>query len=131
MPCESIFTDTVQSVLNDARVFEEDYAVIFVDMLLLEIIDDMILFKLLAANSNAAHARYFRFARMMIKNISVLPLHVSLTMKRLVVKTIVLTLSHYPGFSFSVNEHILPMNQTAYAFVKNDHRPVPILTGAF
>lgn len=52
---ETRFTYTIQSVLNYARAFEEDYAVSLVKARLLDIVDVMMLFNFLATKFKATY----------------------------------------------------------------------------
>lgn len=114
---ESSFPETIESVLNYARAFEEDYAMSFVD--------DMMSSNFFVANAMATYARYICVASTIIKTDRVFLLPVSLAMDALVVKTLCITHLADPGLYISTKEDILLMIQAAGALVKINHNPAP------
>lgn len=119
-------TDPVQSSLNYARAFEENYAVSFVDARVLGIVDYMMPSNVLAASSKAIYAHYILLAKMMIKNEGVLRLLVSFVMDGLVVKTLDITHLDSPVLYISTEDNIAFMIQATNAFVKSKTSPLLI-----
>lgn len=82
-------------------MFEENYAVCFVDARVLHIVDDMMSSKFLAANYNDPYPRYTCVAKIIIINDRVVPLLVSLPMHAPVVTILEITHLVEPGLYIS------------------------------
>lgn len=62
------FTGTMQTLLNHARTFENDYAVGSVEVRTMEMLEEMMFSNFLRASSRTTNARFIRGAKVMIKS---------------------------------------------------------------
>lgn len=79
----------------------------FADERVLDIVGVMMSSNFFATNSKVTYVRYIRIAKMIFKKEGFLSLHVSLTVDRLVVKTLGTTHHHDPVLYISTEEDIL------------------------
>lgn len=75
---EVTFTNLMRSLLSYSGAFEEDYGVLFVDIRIKDIVEDMTPSNFLTANFRATYTHYIRIGKMIIKYRVVLPLPVKL-----------------------------------------------------
>lgn len=133
MSREKRFTGTIQSFLNCARLFEENYAVSFVETRVLDILNDLMPWNILAANSKATYAHYICVAKMMMKNKGVLSLLVSLPMDAPVVKTLSITHLDDQAFTFSMSKISFSSSKPpmkSWKKTTNPHFFTPVLSTA-
>lgn len=127
---EEAFSGTLESVLSYARAFEEDYGVIFFNMRMLDISEDMNFSEFSIAGSKAALYVNLELARLWYRTeVSTLFLRSSVrTLQRQ--KTVASRISMTAASLFFLGRLSFPWLQTAVALVKNDHKPT-LCTRAF
>lgn len=108
--------------LNYAPALKEDITVHFVDVRIMDIVEDMTSLNLLAANSSVTYRRYIRVGKTMIKRQGVLPLLVKLAENAPLENTIGITYSDVSSIYVSSQEDIFLMNPAGDAFFENDHK---------
>lgn len=110
--CKTTFTNTIQGVLNSTRAFE-DYGKIFVDLSVLDIVDDMMSSNVLDENPKATYTRYMCVGKMMMKIEGKLSLLVSLSMDAVVAKALGITHLIDPELKVSSEKYFILVIQVA------------------
>lgn len=93
--CEATFSDMVQSLLRYVWPSGEYYGVCFVNVHILDIVDDIIDYNFWSVSSGATYVRYIKVDKMPMKNQGVIPLFRSLGKDTLVAKTYGNTSPHF------------------------------------
>lgn len=121
----------MESLLNYALAFEEGYVVPFVDVQIVDIIEDMTLSNFLVATSRAAYARHVSLAKLIIRQPTVVPLLQRLSRDRSTSKTLGITRLGDPALYISNRKDVVLIINAADGFVNNDSKPALFHASSF
>lgn len=122
---EATFTETVQSSLNYERVRKKGRVLCIVDVRIIEIVDDMMCSKFLAATSRAPYVGYIMIGKRIMRHNDVPRSLIHLCKDAPVLMTPGLTHTDDPSIHTSYEVNILLNIKAADALVKNSHNHAP------
>lgn len=120
---EAMFTDTMQSPTSYARALKDKHGVRFVDALIWDVVETIISYNFLAANSRSTNVYFIRIGTIMVMNRGVLLLLGKLFTVTPAAKTAGITHNEDPSLYVRSEEDILLVIQVADVFFKNDIKP--------
>lgn len=112
----------MQLLLGYAWALKDDYGESYVDFCIMDVMDNMLSSKFLAANSTAAYVRYIRAGKMVAKHNGMRNLAMSLFRGVLALRTLGTTHCDEPSLYISSEADFLLIIQAADVFVKNNHK---------
>lgn len=120
---EATLTYTMQSLRSYGQAFEEHYAVRFIDVNIMDVVEDTLPSKILAGICRAIYIRYIRVGKKLIKHQGVSFLLLKPGKDTLAAKTLGITQRDDQSLYNSSEIDILYMFQATDAIVKNGRKP--------